>query len=126
MKKVRAIIEKFYGIDLSLPSRKRTHVYPRYIYFYICYHNLNMTYYKIAQSVNKNHATVLYGVRELPYIMKYDKKVSQDFQFIKILCKQNHVKMSVDLSTLVKKYNDLLLKFDKLESAYSDLKEKMN
>ena len=74
MKKVRAIIEKFYGIDLSKPSRKRTHVYPRYMYFYICYKDLNMTYYQIAKSVQKNHATVLYGVRELPYICKYDKK----------------------------------------------------
>jgi len=124
MKKVRAIIEKFYGIDLSKPSRKRTHVYPRYIYFYICYKDLNMTYYQIANSVNKNHATVLYGVRELPYIMKYDKKVSQDFQFIKILCNQNHSKMGINLETLVKKYNDLLLKFGKLEDAYKRLMEK--
>ena len=124
MKKVRAIIEKFYGIDLSEPSRKRTHVYPRYMYFYICYKDLNMTYYQIAKSVQKNHATVLYGVRELPYICKYDKKVSQDFEFIKILCRQNHGKMGVDIETLVKKYNDLLLKFGKLEAAYKRLMEK--
>ena len=83
-----------------------------------------MTYYQIAKSVQKNHATVLYGVRELPYILKYDKKVSQDFEFIKILCSQNHSKMGMNLETLVKKYNDLLLKFGKLEAAYKQLMEK--
>ena len=56
--------------------------------------------------------------------MKYDKKVSQDFEFIKILCNQNHKKMSVDLQNLIKKYNDLLLKFGKLEAAYKQLTEK--
>ena len=71
-------------------------------------------------------------MKKLPFfcsladVMKYDKKVSQDFQFIKILCEQHHGKMTVDLATLVKKYNDLLLKFDKLESAYNVLNQKIN
>jgi hypothetical protein len=124
MKKVRAIIEKFYGIDISVKCRKRTYVYPRYIYYYICYNDLKMTYYAIAKSLDKNHASVLYGVKELPYIMKYDKKVSQDYQFIRILTQQKHSKMGVSLKDLVKKYNDLLLKFGKLEAAYKKLMEK--
>jgi hypothetical protein len=56
--------------------------------------------------------------------MKYDKKVSQDYQFIRILTQKKHSKMGVSLKDLVKKYNDLLLKFGKLEAAYKKLLEK--
>lgn len=126
MNRVRKIIEKFYGIDISDKSRKRHYVYARFIYYYICYKYLNETYYSVAKSLDKSHASVIWGVKELPYILKYDLKVSQDFKFINLLCKHKSIKIGVSLFDLVNKYNDLLLKFDKLENSYNELQKKLN
>ena len=64
----RDIIERFYNIKLDNKSRERKYVYARAIYYYVCrkYSNYNLA--QIGKSLNKNHATVLHGIRELPHI----------------------------------------------------------
>lgn len=110
----RDIIERFYNIKLDNKSRERKYVYARAIYYYVCrkYSNYNLA--QIGKSLNKNHATVLHGIRELPHILKFDKKLKQDFFFICELC-NFHNKPVMDLEELLHKYNALVIKYDILK-----------
>tara|TARA_R110000796_G_scaffold62237_8_gene143635 strand:- start:706 stop:1080 length:375 start_codon:yes stop_codon:yes gene_type:complete len=108
------IIERFYNIKLDKKSKKRKYVYARAIYYYICkkYDNYSATI--IAKSVNKHHSTVLYSLKELPHMLKYDKKLHQDFFFIRELCNFKN-KPVMDLEELLHKYNTLVIKYDILK-----------
>jgi len=40
--------------------------------------HLGYTYWKIAEIFNLTHASVLHGIKELPFIIKYDDTVAQN------------------------------------------------
>ena len=110
----RDIIERFYNIKLDNKSRERKYVYARAMYYYVCNKYTNYNVSQIARSLYKNHATVLYALKELPNMLKFDKKLKQDFFFIRELC-NFHNKPDMDLEELLHKYNALVIEYDILK-----------
>ena len=124
MKRIREVVEKFYKLDISAKTRKLEYVYARAIYFKLCYNHTKHTYSQIADTLNRNHATVLHSVREFPYMLKHSKKLNNEYYIIKELLSFSKKKPRIDVTSLIRKYNNLLLKFDSLEFLYNELKEK--
>jgi hypothetical protein len=61
--KLKISIEKYFGIDdLLIKTRKRTHLIPRYFYFYIR-HLLGSGYSELERDTGWNHSSVLHAVR---------------------------------------------------------------
>ena len=73
------IINEELGIDLIQNSkrRQRIYVFGRAILYKILRKHLNMTLSDIAKVFNKNHATVLHSLKQLPFLLKFDKTLSQ-------------------------------------------------
>ena len=64
---------KYFKIDIHNKSRKEDHIQARAIVYSIMRDCLNMTYKDIGKVFNKNHATILHAINELPYMIKYTK-----------------------------------------------------
>tara|TARA_R100000329_G_C7616723_1_gene218990 strand:+ start:3121 stop:3525 length:405 start_codon:yes stop_codon:yes gene_type:complete len=68
---------KYFKVDIHTKSRKQEHIEARAIVYSIMRDCLNMTYKDIGKVFNKNHATILHAVNELPYMIKYTKGLGE-------------------------------------------------
>jgi len=75
LKYIRTVVEEVTRQDISRACRDNEVVLARYVYFYICRSLTRCSYSKIGQSVNKDHATVLHGVRKMNDWLEIDKTV---------------------------------------------------
>ena len=90
--KIKEIVERETGHDLTQVSRKTELVYTRAMYYNLCREYTLHSLEAIGKSVGKNHATVLHGIKlyrdwidqhEERYIQAYediDKFVSREFK----------------------------------------------
>jgi len=125
MEKYLKVVNKHFGIDIAEKTRKFEYVFARACYYYLCRKFGGFSFSKIAKSVNKNHATVLHGLKELPYMIKHDAVCLKKYnaligKFDINMCVQ---KNTITVETLVRDYNFLLLENDKLRGENAELKE---
>ena len=76
---------EYYGIsfdEIMSKSRLSILVEARSVCYYILRHSFNLQLYKIAKIFNKNHATVMFGIRRLEDLMKYEKVLQIKFENI--------------------------------------------
>tara|TARA_R100000655_G_scaffold110129_1_gene167991 strand:+ start:9296 stop:9826 length:531 start_codon:yes stop_codon:yes gene_type:complete len=75
------VIESYLGVDIYTNSRKRECINARMIY----YKMLNERKYgwsAIAKTLNKNHATIINGVKQFDDIIMFDKELLDDYKLI--------------------------------------------
>tara|TARA_R100001509_G_scaffold123513_1_gene77234 strand:- start:254 stop:658 length:405 start_codon:yes stop_codon:yes gene_type:complete len=125
MEKYLKVVNKHFGLDISLNTRKFEYVFARACYYYLCRKFGGFSYSKIARSVNKNHATVMHSLKELPYMIKHDDVCLEKYNSLisKFDIKMCVQKNSITVETLVRDYNFLLLENDKLRGEIAELKE---
>jgi len=118
LKYFRDIVQRHLNIDLNNPSRKFEFIFARSCYYYLCRKFAKSSYSKISNSLNKNHATVMHSLKELPYILKQRKDLNESFNLIIKEADNNYIyentKMTID--ELVMEYNFVLLKTGELEN----------
>ena len=90
--KIKEIVEKETGVNLSNPSRRSELVYVRALYFNLCREYTMHPLEVIGKSVGKHHATVMHGIKlfrdwidqhETKYIEIYenlDQQVRKEFR----------------------------------------------
>ena len=113
MQKYRELVEDFYGIDLGLKCRKTIYIEARALYYYLCRNLGRYSLNKIAQSLDKNHATVMHALAELPYMRKFNTKLDENFyelyEIAEALDKEKTNELT--LEQLVQKYNKLQIDY---------------
>lgn len=70
------------GVDPRADSRKREYVFGRAVVYDILRKHLRMSLTDIAKVFNKNHATVLHSLNQLPYLLKYDHNLQYTYNNI--------------------------------------------
>tara|TARA_R100000951_G_scaffold32887_1_gene27963 strand:+ start:1735 stop:2178 length:444 start_codon:yes stop_codon:yes gene_type:complete len=114
---IKIIIQEESGLDNILKNtRKRNYVDARRIYYHILrnYHYLSLD--KIGKlSGNRNHATVLHGLRNVDFLIKYDPDLSKLFN-----------RVSDRVLNLKSEKQLLLEKIDRLEKELLTLKKERN
>ena len=78
MIRLQSIVSKRFSVDMNENTRKRDHVNARLVYAMIL-RERGCTFESIAQSIDKNHATIIHYVRTLPFILKQDKFLSKKY-----------------------------------------------
>ena len=63
LKEIRSIVEQECNLNLNNKTRKREYVFARAVYYKLCREITNNSYDDIGKTLNKDHATVLHGVR---------------------------------------------------------------
>lgn len=79
---LRHIIKEHLGKDINKTSREAKLVEARFIYFYILRKSEKMTFQKIADTLNMNHATVLHGYKKAEYWIETDYKFKDKYLIV--------------------------------------------
>jgi hypothetical protein len=128
--KIKEIVEKETGVNLSNPSRRSELVYVRALYYNLCREYTLHSLEAIGKSVGKNHATVLHGIKlfrdwidqhEERYIKAYekmDKLVSREFK------KENRKYKGRDFYK--RKYAKTLVELRDVRNKHRNLKKLVN
>jgi len=93
-KELKVLINDELSVNIETNTRQRPIVEARAMYFTILKHNTNLTLKTIGETVGRDHATVLYAIRNFPawldqnpYLKKsYDillQKVQQEYKKLK-------------------------------------------
>jgi hypothetical protein len=122
-KLIKKRINNFFNIDINEPTRIEKYVEARMIYYWLCYYFTNMNLSKIAKTVNKNHATVLHGIKNFPIFMETDKEFKEKFLSIYETLKNDVQKKTeqMSLQELTFRYNQLLMENGKLKEIIKNL-----
>ena len=120
---IKKRINDFFGIDINEPTRIEKYVEARMIYYWLCYYFTNMNLSRIAKTVNKNHATVLHGIKNFPNFMDTDKQFKEKFLAIYETLKEDVQKKTeqMSLQELTFRYNQLLMENGKLKETIKNL-----
>jgi len=128
--KIKEIVETETGYNLTHPSRKTELVYTRAMYYNLCRQYTLHSLEVIGKSVNKNHATVLHGLklyrdwigqheeRHMQVYEKMDKLVSREFK------KENQKYKGRDFYR--RKYAKVLLELRDIHTKHRNLKKLIN
>jgi len=60
---IKELVEKHFRQNIDTESRERNLIYMRAIYYKLCHENTRHSLHKIGNYVNRNHATVINGIR---------------------------------------------------------------
>ena len=89
IEEIKYLVENYFQFDLSVKSRKREIVFARFIYYKLCNEFCRVrTLSRIGKSVKKDHATVIYGLREFKNIIPYDDDFEKDYLNLKQICNE--------------------------------------
>lgn len=84
VKSLISLATKMTGLNPLSKTRKREYIELRSILYTLLRDNLYMTYPQIAQVFNKNHATIIHGQKEYPYMVRYNPQMSSLRQKIEL------------------------------------------
>lgn len=80
--KIKLLINDELGVDIDDTSRKRSVVEARALYYTILKNTTNLTLSKIGKLVNKDHATVLHGIKNLQDWMNQNQYLKNAYDSI--------------------------------------------
>lgn len=124
MEEVKKIVNRHFNLDINNNTRKERYVFARACYYKACRDYLGLPLHKISGSLNKNHATVLWSLKNLPDLLKYNKQLQREYELImtklKFFCYHNE---TLTARKLVLKYNKLLFDNDILRGEIHELNE---
>ena len=80
---IKQIVESYFEISISRNTRKRQYVEARAIYFKLCRIFTQLSLEQIGKSVNRDHASVLHGVRSINTWVQVDKRMNNNMRILK-------------------------------------------
>jgi len=107
---IKEIVERYFEINISRNTRKRQYVEARAIYFKLCREFTQLSLGQIGKSVNRDHASVLHGVRSINTWVQVDKRMNNSMRILKnkIINYQVEKDETVELNeSIVLKYIEL-------------------
>ena len=129
-----SIIDEELSVNLKKNTKKRTRIYVfgRALLYNILRKHLKMTLEDIAKVLNKNRATVLHSLKQLPFLLKFDSTLAHKHNNVMYFWLGN-VNNSVELSDeelktriklLINENKMLNLKVEGLKTELSNYKGK--
>lgn len=83
LKRIRTLVEKYVGTDVSTRSRKRYYVFPRWIYFKLCSEYTGHSLSEIAGYINFDHSTINYMHKRWPEDFPiFDEKLKDCYKYL--------------------------------------------
>ena len=79
---LKKIIEDVCNVNLELNTRERKYVNARAIGYKILRDTEYMSYQFIARQFNRTHATIMYSIKEFPYLIMSNRQMDRDYKDI--------------------------------------------
>jgi hypothetical protein len=116
LERLKEIVDNEVGFDISVKRRIRDLVYYRYIFFKIAREQLKgLTTTAIGKSLNRDHATVLHGLKKIEHELDYNKEINNLYHKISDIV-SNELEVDIindcsenDIIQIKKHYEDRIL-----------------
>jgi len=82
VKALKKIVEQICNVNLDIKTRKRENINARAICYKILRDTEYMSYHFIGREFKKSHATILYSVKEFPYLILSNRQMERDYNKI--------------------------------------------
>jgi len=80
---IKQIVENYFEISIGRNTRKRQYVEARAIYYKLCRIFTQLSLEQIGKSVNRDHASVLHGIRSINTWEEVDKRMNNNMRILK-------------------------------------------
>lgn len=80
---IKEIVENYFDISISRTTRKRQYVEARSIYFKLCRDFTQLSLEQIGKTVNRDHSSVLHGIRSINTWVEVDKRMNNNMRILK-------------------------------------------
>jgi len=122
IKAIQSAVNKTTRADVKAPNRKRKNVDARSIYFRLCRELLQLSTPDIGRTVGKDHATVLYGLKQFKILYDTDREYARMYNStIKLLHTLNFEVNLIDEHDVMLDYVDLKQEHMKLRDEFKKL-----
>ena len=108
---IKQIVESYFEISISRNTRKRQYVEARAIYFKLCRIFTQLSLEQIGKSVNRDHASVLHGVKSINTWVQVDKRMNNNMRILK----NKIVNYQVEKDKTVELNESIVLKYIQLK-----------
>jgi ribosome-interacting GTPase 1 len=124
MEKIKKKVENHFKLKLDEPTRRFEVVFARGCYFKIARELTKNSYQKIANTLGKNHATVMHGIKTVNDLIETDKDLRQQYDsLINKFSEYNKIEKKMTLTKLVREYNKLLFICEEKDNKIKELTE---
>lgn len=112
---LKRIVNDIFLVDLEVKNRKRNVVDARKVYSKILRDN-GYSYDLIGETLGKDHATIIHYIRNIEYILSYDKILRDKY----IACKNVFIKTRKSIKEQIEKDVDIYVTVVRLASELQD------
>ena len=126
---IKLLVSKDLKLNIKKNVRTRKYVYARAIYFKLCKEFTHASLVEIGESVNKEHATVIHGLRVFDMIVMYNDSILTCYTRIRKILQQEcneGLKKYSEVNYWRIKFEDLMEQYDNLYQDYMDLQREVD
>mgnify|MGYP003626703200 FL=1 len=116
---IKEIVENYFELSISRNTRKRQYVEARAIYFKLCREFTQLSLEQIGKSVNRDHASVLHGVRSINTWVQVDKRMSNSMHILR----NKIINYQIEKDETVELNESIVLKYIQLKEQVKELEE---
>lgn len=81
-KMINEVVNNYFELNIKRNTRKRPYVEARAIYFKLCRDFTRLSLEQIGNKVNRNHASVLHGIKTLNNWVGYDDRIKNNLRIL--------------------------------------------
>jgi len=125
---INEIVNQYFDLNINTSTRKRHYVEARATYYKLCRDFTNLSLETIGSDLNKNHATVLHGIKQLDNWMKQDSRIKNNYKLLKnkiFNIEQEEEVIEIN-EGLVLRYATLKEQVKNLQEANEELSKQLN
>jgi len=80
---IKEIVDNYFELNLKRNTRKRQYVEARAIFYKLCREFTKLSLEEIGEQVNRDHASVLHGIRSLNNWIEYDNRIKNNLRILR-------------------------------------------
>lgn len=115
-------VNKHFECDIKTNTRERDIVMARGAFFWLAKHVSKKSVKKIGEAVGRDHASVVYGLRNFNDWLRFDEFFKSEFQSLKIQILSEFKSEKLTPESMLYKYNNLVIENDILRNEIKKLK----
>jgi hypothetical protein len=115
-------VNKHFDCDIKQDTREREIVMARGAFFWLAKHTSKKSLKKIGASVGRDHASVVYSLKNFSDWLRFDEFFKADFESLKIAVLSEFKAQKMSPESLLYKYNLLVIENDILKNEIKKFK----
>lgn len=112
---IKDLVNNYFNLDITRNTRKRPYVEARAYYFKLMRKHTPLSLELIGKEVNRDHASVLHGIKILYYWMLHDTRIKNNYKTLEV-----KLKSIKEQSKIIDIDENILIKYVSLQNTVKE------